>query len=385
MDATLHVASLSGQTLLRVQRGHLGEHATVAQLETLLRMNPTSSDEKDEEEVTFMSAGEILEDESLLVDLPCQAFKQFDDPTGFHMQRVGLIWYRQQQDEHQIIEIQRVVQKSLKFCLQLRRGFHLVGVRQTNHPGDRQIEKYISRKVAAKMTVGDLKALLFLQHERPMSQVSHDLTSGGAALVDTDKLKEVWSLKDVEEVHLGLTAKRTMHYYVLIPGMAPHAGAGAVQPLPPLPQAAAMLQQPPPQLAPHARAAAVQPLPPAVVPLPQAAAMFQQPLPQLAPHAGAAAVQPMPPALAQLPQAAAMFQQLLPQLMAQHPPHLAAVQPCAQVVPQHLPGPALPPHLQDAPQHVELNAEAPSHAELQTLMQQRLESSLRQNRAAYFQ
>lgn len=299
MDATLHVASLSGQTLLRVQRGHLGEHATVAQLESLLRMNPTSSDEKDEEEVTFMSAGEILEDESLLVDLPCQA-------------------------EHQIIEIQRVVQKSLKFCLQLRRGFHLVGVRQTNHPGDRQIEKYISRKVAAKMTVGDLKALLFLQHERPMSQVSHDLTSGGAALVDTDKLKEVWSLKDVEEVHLGLTAKRTMHYYVVIPGMAPHAGA--------------------------------------------------------------AAVQPMPPALAQLPpQAAAMFQQLLPQLMAQHPPHLAAVQPYAQVVPQHLPGPALPPHLQAAPQHVDLNAEAPSHAELQTLMQQRLESSLRQNRAAYFQ
>lgn len=91
MDVTLHVASLSGETLLRLQRGHLGEHATVGQLENHIGATP-SLEEKEQQEVTFMSAGEILEDEGFLVDLPCQ----LNDMT---------------------VEIQRVVRKSLKFRL----------------------------------------------------------------------------------------------------------------------------------------------------------------------------------------------------------------------------------------------------------------------------
>eukprot|EP00930_Biecheleria_cincta_P078421 TRINITY_DN6587_c0_g1_i1.p1 TRINITY_DN6587_c0_g1~~TRINITY_DN6587_c0_g1_i1.p1 ORF type:complete len:326 (-),score=78.03 TRINITY_DN6587_c0_g1_i1:297-1274(-) len=325
MDATLHVASLSGETLLQMQRSHLGEHATVAQLETLLQKlqapisgtHRTSSDENDEE-VMFMSAGEILEDESLLVDLPCQ----HDNPT---------------------IEIQRVVQKSLKFCLQINRGFRLVGVQ------DRPIERNISRKAAATMTVGELKALLFMKHANPMSQVNYDLTSDGAALVDTDKLTEIGILKDVEEVHLGLAAKQTMHYYVVIPGMAPPVGA------------------------------AMQPLPQVVVQNPQAAALF---LPQL--------LAQQPPNLA----AAQPFAQAVPphlpgpapplHLQAALPPNLAAVQQFAQPVP-HLQGPAPPFHMQAALQHANMNAAAPSREERQFIMQQRLDSSLQQNRAVYFQ
>lgn len=300
MDVTLHVASLSGDTLLRVQRGHFGEQATVAQLEKHLGLTPRLTEEG-EEEVTFMSAGEILEDESLLVHLPCER----EDLT---------------------IEIQRVVQKSLKFCLQIRNddfdallnflmGTHSLASLANTFP--RQIERYIPRKVAAKITVGELKALLFLKHERPCSQVNYDLTSGGVALVETDELKDIWSLRDIEEVHLGLAATRRINFFI-------------VQ---------------------------------GVVPL------------------GAAAVQPIHQVQVQHPQAAAMFQQPLPQFVAHQAHGMTAVQPYAQVVPQHPQGPALRPRFQAA----HMNAAHPSRAELQTLMQQRLASSLQRDRLVYFQ
>lgn len=174
------------------------------------------------------------------------------------------------------------------------------------------------------MTVGELFFFL-LRHQDPRAQDGYDLTSDDVALVDTDQLGELWSLQDVEEVHLGLAAKRNIYYHVVVP------------------------------------------------------------FPRMVPLVGAAPVQPMPQVMGQHLQGAAMFVQPVPQPLAQHPSNVAAVQPWAHAVPQHLQQPAVQPHLQAPLQQTDMNTEAPSQEEIQALMQQRLTRSLQRNRAVYFQ
>eukprot|EP00440_Ansanella_granifera_P057831 gb/GFBE01062691.1/.p1 GENE.gb/GFBE01062691.1/~~gb/GFBE01062691.1/.p1 ORF type:complete len:319 (+),score=62.79 gb/GFBE01062691.1/:1-957(+) len=183
MDFTLQVTSLSGQTLLCMQIRDLGQGATVAQLEEHMA-TPAGP----EEDVVFMSEGKLLDDETLLADLP-----------GLH--------------DDMAVHVQRVVKSPLKFCLPITDILQV--------PVRLEVSLSLSRKAAAQMTAIQLKERfrqrLAEQSRHPLDhafleRVRHHFTitslmATGRRLPDRDLLTQHVLLADVDEVHFSLTPK----------------------------------------------------------------------------------------------------------------------------------------------------------------------------------
>jgi hypothetical protein len=169
MAAELEVSSLAGEALLAVSIDEVAD-MVVAELDELLSVIGSVKWKAEEEDVVFISDGEILDDNMRLVDLEAGS----QDETTIHLQRV--------------------VQNPICFFLH-------TDIFNGNAPPPML---RVSRRKAARMTVGDLKRKFIEKDLLMRNNVHCTVTFDGRELQDHRRLQQVLPLDDLNEIDIGL-------------------------------------------------------------------------------------------------------------------------------------------------------------------------------------
>lgn len=169
MATELEVSSLAGETLLAVPLDQVPD-LVVSELDELLSVIGSVKWKAEEEDVAFISDGEILEENIRLADLEASS----QDETTIHLQRL--------------------VQSPVCFFL------HTNVFNGNAAPPMLRV----SRRKAARMTVGDLKRK-FIEKDLLMRYLAHfTVTFDGRELQDHRRLQQVVPLDDLNEIDIGL-------------------------------------------------------------------------------------------------------------------------------------------------------------------------------------